>query len=229
MFTHAQAKSYYDRIGAHLDSQAFYEEPALRELSTHLDLKSCRTVVEFGCGTGRFACEMLATGLPPDATYLGYDASSTMVKLTTERLSGYADRAHVFQTDGAPILDAPDSSVDRFVSTFVLDLLPEDDIRAILKEARRVLTSNGMLGMVSLTNGCGLLSTMVTALWHGLHWLSPWLVGGCRPIELLSFLDEGEWRIRRRKVITSFGVACEVVVASKIAGQTGNGDIVSGR
>ena len=52
-----QAERFYNRFGKRLDSQTFYEKPALDDLAAHLQLETCRSVVEFGCGTGRFAEE----------------------------------------------------------------------------------------------------------------------------------------------------------------------------
>jgi hypothetical protein len=51
------------------------------------------------------------------------------------------------------------------------------------------------------------------------HSRSPYLVGGCRPIELLNFLPEGDWKIRHRRRLAPFGVPSEVVVA--VRGSTG--------
>jgi ubiquinone/menaquinone biosynthesis C-methylase UbiE len=48
---------------------------------------------------------------------------------------------------GFPI---PDSSVDRVISTYVLDLLADTDIRAFLREAHRAQTVGGNLCLVSL-------------------------------------------------------------------------------
>jgi ubiquinone/menaquinone biosynthesis C-methylase UbiE len=84
--SHGQAERFYDRFGAKPDTQSFYELPVLRDLAKHLDLKTCRAVVEFGCGTGRFAVELLETSLPSQATYLGMDVSRVMVALRTGAL-----------------------------------------------------------------------------------------------------------------------------------------------
>jgi hypothetical protein len=119
----------------------------------------------------------------------------------------------VVRTDGAAHIDAAEGAFDRFVSTYVFDLLSDDDIRAALTEAHRVLRPDGLLGLVSLTDGPTPLSQLVTMAWCGLHSISPWLVGGCRPIALHSFLSSTEWRIEYRNIIVRFGVPSEVFVA----------------
>jgi len=51
-----------------------------------------------------------------------------MVSLARERLKSGPERARVYQSDGTPRADEPDRTFDRFVSTYVLDLLAPDCI-----------------------------------------------------------------------------------------------------
>jgi ubiquinone/menaquinone biosynthesis C-methylase UbiE len=122
----------------------------------------------------------------------------------------------VVRTDGTAHIDAADGTFDRFVSTYVFDLLSDDDTRAVVNEARRVLRPDGLLGLVSLTDGPSLLSRFVTMTWRGLHSISPWLVGGCRPITLCSFFSNAQWRIQYRNISVRFGVPSEVIVARPV-------------
>jgi ubiquinone/menaquinone biosynthesis C-methylase UbiE len=215
--SHGQTERFYDRFGAKLDTQSFYEMPALRDLAKHLDLKTCRALVEFGCGTGRFAAELLETSLSSQSTYLGVDISRVMVALTNSRLARYGRRAEVRKSDGTSHIDSPDGAFDRFICSYVLDLLPDDEIRTVLREAHRVLMPGGLLGLVSLTNGPTLTSRFVSTLWSKLDRISPWLVGGCRPVEIIRFVASSEWKIDHRKVVTPFGVPSEIVVARRLA------------
>ena len=136
-----------------------------------------------------------------------------MVDLAKSRLRLFGRRAEVRQSDGEPHIDAADGTFDRFICTYVFDLLPDDDIRAVLTEARRILTPDGLLGIVSLTNGPRTLSRLVSTVWRGLHHLSPWLVGGCRPISIRTFVSNGQWRISYANIVARFGIPSEIVVA----------------
>lgn len=216
LFSHAQAARFYDLLGRGQDTQVFYETAALQDLISHLELATSRSVVEFGFGTGRLAAELLSTYLPANGTYFGFDVSATMVRLARGRLQSFATRAEVRQSDGTPHIDAKDNTFDRFISTYTLDLLSDDDIRSVLGEARRVLKPGGLLGLVSLTDGVTPLSRLVSTTWRGLHHISPWLVGGCRPIALHRYLSSDKWRIEHRKVIVRFGVPSEIVVARSL-------------
>src|SRR4051812_10077889 len=121
--TPAEAKAFYDRFGAKQDRQAFYEDPALARLSAHAAFGEARSLVEFGCGTGRFAARLLADSLPDDARYHGIDISPTMVRIARARLAAWSERATVQVSDGAIRLPVPSGSCDRVLCTYVLDLL----------------------------------------------------------------------------------------------------------
>ena len=150
----------------------------LDDLAAHFELKTCRSVVEFGCGTGRFAEELFETYLSQQAIYVGRDISNEMVRLATERLTRYQPRATVEKSDGAAQVDSPNGAFDKFISTFVLDLLPDAEAQAVVREARRLLASDGLAGLVSLTNGKTRVAWAITTTWNGLRAVSPRLVGG---------------------------------------------------
>ena len=217
MLSREDARAFYDAFGARQDEQGHYEDPPLRALIARSELASATAVFEFGCGTGRFAEQLLAAHLPPGATYLGCDISSTMVALARQRLAPYADRAEVCLSDGEPRAPCSSGSVDRFLSTYVLDLLSPGDITAIVGEALRVLRPGGLFGVTGLTPGNTALSRLTSSLWHLVHRLSPRTVGGCRPLRLLDCIDSGAWQLRHREVLVAARIPSEVVVLRKPA------------
>lgn len=215
LLTHEQAKAFYDSFGAKQDAQAFYEDRAVEALIAHGDFAGVRAVIEFGCGTGRLAATLLGRHMGGDATYVGLDVSSTMVELARKRLEPWRDRAEVRRTSGSMALDVPSAGFDRFVSTYVLDLLGEDDIRRLLAEAGRVLSAEGRLCLAGLTHGRAPLARLVSRTWQLVHSLRPSLVGGCRPIAVSDFLDRARWKVLHRAVIARYGVSSEVLVAER--------------
>lgn len=215
MLTREQARKFYDRFGPRQDAQAAYEDAALDDLVAHARFDGARAVFELGCGTGRFGRRLLDSHLPPAATYAGVDLSSTMIELARQRLAPFAGRATATLTDGSPRQAVPEGSVDRFVSTYVLDLLADADIRAVLEEAHRLLEPGGILAVTGLTHGATPVSRVVTALWRFVHRLRPRLVGGCRPIVARDFLDQSRWEIVHHAGVVAWGVTSEVLVAMK--------------
>jgi ubiquinone/menaquinone biosynthesis C-methylase UbiE len=213
--TASEAQAFYDKFGKKQDSQGFYEDPALEDLIAHAGFQVSHKIFEFGCGTGKFAERLLAEYLPSSATYLGCDVSSTMVELAGQRLRDYAERAKVVQSNGTVHFPIPDDSVDHVVSTYVLDLLSEENIKMVFAEAHRVLTAEGKLCLASLTKGTTILSRLVTSIWSTIFRMRASLVGGCRPIRLEPYVDTQRWRMEYRNILTPFGVPSEVVILVK--------------
>jgi ubiquinone/menaquinone biosynthesis C-methylase UbiE len=211
---HAAARALYDRVGRWQDTQRFYEDTATADLLAHADLGRARAIVELGSGTGRLAERLLRDHLPPTARYLGLDISTTMVKLARQRLAPWAARARVEQSGGSAHVDLADGSADRFLSTFVLDLLSATDIALVVHEARRLLAPDGLLCLVSATHGRTPLERMVMGLATRLHAASPALVGGCRAIDLRAFVEPNDWQLVHWNVVSKWGVPSEVLVAS---------------
>jgi len=214
VLTRSQAQTFYDRFGSKQDAQGYYEDAALDDLVGHAEFEKAASVFELGCGTGRFAYRLLSGHLPQSAAYLGIDLSRTMIEIAAQRLSDYAPRAKVARSDGAMHFQCPDRSVDRVVATYVLDLLSEQDIREALREAGRVLMPEGKLCLVGLGGGVTPGSRIVGALWSAVFRLHAPLVGGCRPIRLDPFIDQRNWSVAYHNVVSQFGVASEVLIAS---------------
>jgi ubiquinone/menaquinone biosynthesis C-methylase UbiE len=212
--TRTQAKTFYDRFGSKQDSQSFYEDKALDELIAHADFAHAHKLFELGCGTGRFALRLLTSQLPSDATYLGMDLSDTMIALARQRLVPYASRASVVLSNGDMQFPLRDQSVDRVIATYVFDLLSDADMQQAIREVRRVLLPGGKLCLVSLSQGVNFASRLVCRLWSGVFRLHAPLVGGCRPIRLLPFLDSMQWSVNYHHVLTQFGVPSEVLIAT---------------
>ncbi len=215
MLSSEQVRRVYDRIGARQDTQGFYERPALDRLIRAGEFGHAQAVVELGCGTGSFAKRLLEDEVPEDATYAGFDISPTMVGLAKERLATFGERASITLTDGSVELSLGAGCCDRFVSNYVLDLLPEETIRVVMREAARVVRPGGRLCVVSLAFGTTVISKAVIAMWRTVHHLSPMLTGGCRPIELGRYVASGSWRILDQATIVSWGVPSDVLVAER--------------
>ena len=213
--SHEQAEAVYDRVGKRQDSQGFYEDVAVDALIAQARFDEAREVLEVGCGTGKLAVRLLKEVLPEDAHYQGVDLSETMVRLARERLEPFASRARVSKTDGSLTLAFSDESCDRVVSTYVVDLLSDEDIELFLEESWRLLQPGGRLACAGLTVGERGVSRIVTGLWRTIHWLHPALVGGCRPLVLANRLDARRWKLLHRSVVIAYGIASEVLVAEK--------------
>ena len=213
--SHQEARRTYDRVGASQDSHGFYEERAIALVLLHGNLTSAESVFEFGCGTCRFALRLFEEYLSDTACYRGVDLSPEMIRVARDRLASHSQRAEVILTEGAPPIDEPAASYDRFVSNYVFDLLSLDDIRAVLREAHRILRPDGLLCLSGLTSGIGLSSWIVAGAITWIQSLHPSMVGGCRPLDLLPFLPESEWKVQHHSKVSAFSIPSEIVVAKR--------------
>jgi ubiquinone/menaquinone biosynthesis C-methylase UbiE len=211
-----EAKAYYDGFGAKQDSQSFYEGLAIKLLIANSHFDQASSLFEFGCGTGRFAQELFTEHLSPDAKYRGVDISTTMIQLATERLRPFESRAMVTQTSDETAISLDDNSIDRFVSTYVFDLLPLASVQNVLSQAHHTLQADGLLCLVSITLGTTPISRFVMNTWQWVFSQKPSIVGGCRPTQLTKLLPADQWQIRFQDVVIAWGIASEVVIAVPI-------------
>ncbi len=215
--TASQAARVYDRIGRVQDLQAVYERRATAALLEHGDFEHAHAVCELGHGTGALAHRLLTRHLPADAHYSGIDVSPHMHQLAARRLRAYPSRVELRLSDGSLHLAYPDASFDRFVATYVLDLLSPDDIQLVLAEAHRLLAPDGLLCLASLTTGATPPARLLTRAWQAIWAIRPALVGGCRPITLADQLDQTRWSLRHHATLTTLAISSEVVVATSQA------------
>lgn len=211
--TAAQAARVYDRIGRLQDAQ-IYEHRAVDDLLAQADFEHAVAVLELGHGTGALARRLLDHYLPDDARYVGIDVSRRMHELAGRRLRGHAERVELRLSEGGFLLPFPDAAFDRFLATYVLDLLSEEDVETVVEEAGRLLATGGLLCLVSLTFGATRWARAVTGAWERLWSLRPELVGGCRPIRIADHVDPARWTTRHHAVVTTLGMSSEILVAA---------------
>ena len=216
MLNRNEIKKFYDKLGAKQDWQAFYENRAIERLVKYGDFQNARYVFEFGCGTGKFARDLLENHLSEKSQYLGIDLSKTMFDLTYQKLKPYGNRAVVELSNGTTELPFPDKSFDRFVSNYVLDILSESEINRIFSEANRILRKNGLICLTSLTFGENFLTRPISNLWNFIHTKNAKLVGGCRPLHLTEFSGENLWQIKHNSKVSGFGITSEILIGEKV-------------
>ena len=88
-----EARAYYERNAHRQDRQGWYEDAALARLVAMADFKGAETVLEVGCGSGRFAEELVTRHLGAGARYIGLDIAWAMLDLTRRKLSASAGQA----------------------------------------------------------------------------------------------------------------------------------------
>lgn len=196
------------------DADSGYGGPAVNALLEMAEFDKANSVLDYGCGQGKLAELVLTRHGSSDndgknknksMTWKGVDQSPKMVHAFTKRCVERfgSERCNVvLLPDGDPCcLDVEKDSVDRFVSTYCLDLMSESDMYAVLEKAEECLDAkNGTLLLAGITWGYknGNWKTfLMTLIWETLYRLSIETVGGCRPQLLRPYLEEKGWRVEK--------------------------------
>lgn len=180
----------------------FYERWSNRRLLAMAPLESAKQILELGTGTGFLLGELIrrTTG---DQDVTAIDLSTQMLSATEHYLMEKGlttDRVHLENTDCMHMPYA-DDSFDLCVSSYLLDLLNDDEVSWTLTELDRVLKPGGealLLTMTTEFHGATLLRNMVGRIsnelyclgYHKGRWNCIWsrLFSGyaphCRPISL---------------------------------------------
>lgn len=212
-----QLRAHYDRLGIQQDRQAYYEDPAMDRMIAWSGLATSQSVLELGCGTGRLAMRLLERVLSEDATWTGVDISASMIALAEARTSPWPDRRLLHHEDALTTSSPLEGHYDHVLASYVLDLMPDNDIDALLQRARQWLAPRGRLCVVNLTDGRRPLTRAVSWTWRTLHQLAPLRVGGCRPLRVIDKLNHADWRLIHHSVVDAWGLSSEVIVAERTA------------
>ena len=214
------AARFYDGIGGTIDDwlSALIEGPIVQDMIAHGKFSDANSLFEFGCGTGRLARKLLQDELNGDCKYSAVEVSGARVAQAEDRLGPWLARVSIIHTNGTLNFTNihEDSKLDRFVSTFVLDLLSNESIAILLREAHRILRPDGFLCLTGLSKGITVASKLVEVLWMTAYRIHPSLVGGCRPVSLLDNLPREQWALQYHSVISLYGVPVEALIASPL-------------
>ncbi|MDA7949416.1 MAG: class I SAM-dependent methyltransferase [Hyphomicrobiaceae bacterium] len=220
-----EAQRHYEANAAKQDSQAWYEDEAFRVLIACADFGGAREILEVGCGTGRLAEILLRDQLPSDARYTGIDIAPAMLARAAKRLSPFAPQVTLKPGDVTLGLTAGTATLDRVVATYLFDLLSPAHSKNLISEFHRVLKPDGLMCLASMTpqtsDGD---TTILTQIWRLVQKRWPWLVGGCRPVELHALLDDKTWKVMANETVSPKGVISQILIARKIDPHTTDRD-----
>ncbi len=207
--TPAAARRFYDRLGARHDMGAMFEREAKARGVALLDVQPGDTVLNAGAGTGKDNA-VLAEAAAPSGSVVAIDLSAMMLSLGRQR----AARAAYCQSD-VTALPFEERRFDRILATYLIDLLPATSIAGAMAEFRRVLRPGGRLALVSLTEGVDPASRAIVAAWKAAFAVHPLVCGGCRPVQLVTWLEAADLVVMRRELVTQLGVPSEIVLAER--------------
>ena len=172
-------------------------------------------VLEVAMGTGAQLVELARRN--PSGSTVGVELADGMLAQARKRLAkaGVAQRVELVR---ASALELPfeDRSFDLVVNSYMLDLLPRDDIPRALAEFRRVMRPGGRVVLSCMTPG----ERRMHRVWDGLYARGVNLTANCRGVLAAPVLSELGFEDVRREYISQCGFPSEVVSARKADDQT---------
>jgi ubiquinone/menaquinone biosynthesis C-methylase UbiE len=173
------------------------------------EIKNGLDILEVAVGTGLAFYEIVKRN--PDGTNIGIDLSEGMLNKARKRLSRLSGEHYVLKKTSAFDLEGEDEQVDVLINNYMFDLIPFDQMDAILKEFKRVLKKGGKLVLVNMTIG----EKFGSGLYDFLYRLSPRLMGGCRGIRLSEKLKDHGFDVKLREYHQQCLFPSEVILAQK--------------
>lgn len=209
----SQITSFYNLMGPALDIMSIVEDKPRQWALDKASLGSVKTILEIGSGTGRNADRVL-TDYPNIDSYTSLEVTPRMAKLTQMRLSEVHPSTQI-EVRQENALTAEWPKVDCILTFYVLDIMESEDIAIFLKKAQRALHEGGRVVLVNITMpSTGLWSKVLMKTWQWIYNKAPLLLGGCRPIHLLEYMQD--WKTLEFTTMSVFGYTSEIVIVEPI-------------
>jgi len=173
------------------------------------DVRPGERVLEVAVGTGLVHAR-LARRLGTSGLLVGVDLAPRMLRVTRRQ----APAARLAQAD-ARRLPFADGSFDLVWASYLLDLVPAEEMTPLLSEFRRVLKVGGRMVLVNFSKNGGGLTWWERAYRMTPTALVPYLFGGCRPVEAEPFVCEAGFAEVEREFVPG-GLDSEILVARRL-------------
>jgi ubiquinone/menaquinone biosynthesis C-methylase UbiE len=208
-----EARAAYDRMSRWYDILAGSSERKLMQIGLgRLAATEGEIVLEIGFGTGH-ALVALAQSVGTTGKVYGVDISEGMLQVARERIErvGLENRVELRLGDGAE-LPFEDASFDAAFMSFTLELFDTPELSVVLQGCRRVLKSDGRLGIVAMSKGND--AGVMLRLYEWVHEHFPSLAD-CRPIFVQRALEQAGFLVADATEQSMWGLPVEIVLARK--------------
>lgn len=188
----------YDSTATFYDSVVAQHQARAKELAIELLARQPgERFLEIGCGTAWALSRIVAASGAANAA--GIDVSPGMLAVARDCLLSDAAIANPpLLVADARALPFANASFDCALTTYTLEVLPSDDIAAVLRDCVRVLRPGGRLVIVNLTEGEG-ADAAISDEWKRGYLADPEYYSGSRPLVLSPFMDAAGLTLQTRR------------------------------
>lgn len=206
--TRRDAQRTYGRISRFYDlTEGLLEIPVKRRALRLAAATPGETVLEIGSGTG-WALERLSRAVGRDGLACGVDIAPGMLAAAAGRLRPGGTLLALGDAAALPIAGG---RCDLVFMSFVLELMPTEEIPNVLAEVMRVLRLGGRLVDVSLSRES---PNLATRIYEWAHKRLPQLLD-CRPIYVRRSLEAAGFEVVEARRPSILGLPLEVVLGRK--------------
>lgn len=167
------------------------------------------SILDVGVGSGH---ALLAFAEKTSARIVGVDLSMPMIRQARQNLQDGRIRVQLVRAD-ALSLPFPDGSFEGVVTSFVVDLLPVEQIPVALSELSRVLAPGGRIVVATMH----VSNALIKQAWMLAYRAVPEFVGHLRPVDFTNQLEGLGLRLLRDEEIP-VGVGSRLLTLVKVVG-----------
>lgn len=204
-----KARDLYNRKGLKFGEGSGFERRAKALALQEIAASPGQRVLNVGVGTGNEHAALLAA-VGADGRVVGVDIARQML-LETRARTGAVD----FVEGDGRFLPFAENAFDSVFCSYVLDLIDYDLIPAWIAAFKRVVKPGGKIVWTTIAPGGGWFSRLIVGAWQGLYRVQPALLGGCRPVRLVSLVQGVGFTAVTHTIVVQWGVPSEVVTAVK--------------
>ncbi|MBT8102918.1 MAG: methyltransferase domain-containing protein [Gammaproteobacteria bacterium] len=198
----------YGKIAHAYDLWAWLTESKARDRCLELaGIKDGENVLEVAVGTGLAFEKILQEN--PSGENEGIDLTEAMLIRAEQKAAKSGSTNYRLRVGDAYELDFLDNTFDVLINNYMFDLLPQRDFLTVLTEFKRVLRPGGRLAMVNMTKG----EHWYNGLWERIYRINPALLGGCRAVSLIPFVEECGFIQTRREYLSQLTFPSEIICA----------------
>jgi ubiquinone/menaquinone biosynthesis C-methylase UbiE len=200
----------YDGTAWFYDIWATLTETKAQDKAIQLaNIQDKAVILDVAVGTGKLFNRIVKRN--PNGRNVGIDISNGMLEKAKLRLSKQSNSNYSLDIGSAFNITVDNQSVDILFNNYMFDLIPFNQMDAIINEFSRVLKSNGKLVLVNMTKA----EYFGAGLYEKIYRISPTLLGGCRGVQLSDLLADHGFIIEKREYIQQMLFPSEVILATK--------------